>query len=75
MCNILSFSQLKTISKLGFEGYTLILNKATSENKVMCSSDIVQEFVSCEEQRGQAPRVNNRKESIPLYIPPYKYCL
>ena len=55
LCNIdLSLLQFKTLSKLGVEAYGVILNQATSDCKVLCSSETVKEFVSTEEGQGQA---------------------
>ena len=38
---------------MGYEGYTLVLNTSTEDHKVMCSSETVQEFLDCEEERKQ----------------------
>ncbi len=40
--------QMKSLSKLGYEGYTLLVNKSSGDYKMMCSSELTQEFVANE---------------------------
>ena len=37
---------------MGYEGYTLLLNKSTDEHKIMCTSEFAEDFISQEEVKG-----------------------
>ena len=43
--------QLSSLSKLEYEGYALILNKSSGEHKVMCGSDLAQNFIDLDKGR------------------------
>ena len=49
---LLLLSQLKVLSSLGVEGYSVFLNSATSDCQVLCSSEVIEGFVELEEKRG-----------------------
>ena len=40
--------QMKSLSKLGYEGYTLLVNKSSGDYKLISSSELTQEFVANE---------------------------
>ncbi len=42
--------QLKTLSKLDYEGFSVILNKKTGEHVVLCSFESADNFLSQEEE-------------------------
>ncbi len=50
MWTVALFFQLNSLSKLGYEGYTVIVNKGCGEHKVVCSSEVAEDFVSYEEE-------------------------
>ncbi len=45
---------MKSLSKLGYEGYTLLVNKSSGDYKMMCTSNLVEEFVTCESEQNRA---------------------
>ncbi len=51
MCLLL---QMKSLSKLGYEGYTLVVNKSSGDYKMMCTSNLVEEFVTDESEQNRA---------------------
>ena len=53
ICNtvVLKLKQLSSLSKLDYEGYAVVLKKSTGEHKVLCSSDLAQNFVDLEEEK------------------------
>lgn len=51
---MLHFIQLKSLSILGVEGYAVLLNVPTSDCRVLCGSEISQQFTAAEEEKGHA---------------------
>ena len=49
---------------MGYEGYTLVLNTSIGDHKVMCSSETVQEFLDCEEERKQPIEENFKNTCV-----------
>ena len=37
---------------MGYEGYTLLLNKSSGEHKIMCTSEVAEDFIGQEELKG-----------------------
>ena len=48
---LLHFIKLKSLTTLGVEGYAVLL---TSDCRVLCGSEISQQFTSAEEEKGNA---------------------
>ena len=46
--------QLKSLALLGVEGYAVLLNVSNSDCRVLCGSDIAQEYIEAEEEKGHA---------------------
>ena len=56
MCSYdnLCFIQLKSLAVLGVEGYAVLLNVSTSDCRILCGSDISQQYTATEEEKRHA---------------------
>ena len=43
---------MKSLSKMEYEGYTLLLNKSTGEHKIMCTSKVAEDLINQEKLKG-----------------------